>query len=178
MALKEIGCHRMSIGVEHGNYEFRKKVLKKDISNDVIIRASKIIADADIPLSINNIIGFPGETRRLIFDTIHLNQQLEFDTTNAYAFAPFHGTHLHEVCVNQGLLSRNRVIRNLTIGAGLDMPQLSKKEIEGLRKTFALYARLPEDYWPKIRIAEGDDEAAQQAFEELRNIYGEKYFSA
>ena len=178
MALKDVGCHRMSMGVEHGNYEFRKNVLNKDIPNKVIITASRLIAEAGIPLTVNNILGFPGENRELIFDTIELNRQLEFDTTNAYAFAPFHGTHLHEVCIKKGFLSENRLIRNLTIDAGLDMPELTKKEIGGLRKTFAMYARLPKKYWPKIQIAEGDDEAANRAFEKLRNVYIDKYFKA
>lgn len=176
-ALKEVGCHRMSIGVEHGNPKFRKNVLKKNTTNEMIIKACDMIAEAGIPLSVNNIIGFPGETRKLVFDTINLNRQLKFDTTNAYAFAPFHGTSLYEACLKEGLISASRTIRAVTIDAGLDMPQLSRKEIEGLRKTFALYARLPKGYWHKIRIAEGNDAEAQKAFEELRKIYIEQYFT-
>lgn len=177
LALKEVGCHRMSLGIEHGNFEFRKNVLQKDTSNEVIIRACEAIARAEIPLSTNNIIGFPGETRELIFDTINFNRKLKFDTTNAYAFAPYHGTQLHEVCLKEGIISDSKVVGSLTIDAGSDMPQLSRDEIEGLRKTFALYARLPKKYWPKIKVAEGNNEKAQKAFEELRRIYTEKYFT-
>ncbi len=175
--LRKVGCHRMSIGVEHGNFEFRKNVLKKNFSNEVVISACDAIAQAEIPLAVNNIIGFPGETRELVFDTINLNRKLKFDTTNAYAFAPFHGTPLHDVCLKQGLISDSRTIGSLTIDAGLDMPQLSRDEIEGLRKTFALYARLPKEYWPKIRMAEGNDKKGQMIFEELRKVYIEKYFT-
>lgn len=177
MALKKIGCHRMSLGVEHGNYEFRKKVLKKKIPNRVIIEACDAIAEAGIPLTINNILGFPGETRELVFDTINLNRKLKFDTTNAYAFSPFHGTPLHEVCLKNGLISEDRTVKNLTIDTVLDTPNLPKQEVEGLRKTFALYARLPKEFWPQIRIAEGYDKAAQNAFEELRKIYIDRYFA-
>ena len=176
MALKKIGCHRMSLGVEHGNFDFRKSVLKKNMPNETIIKASDSIAKAGIPLTINNIIGFPDETRKLVFDTINLNRQLKFDTSNAYAFSPFHGTPLQEVCLRKGLISEKRTVKNLTIDAALDMSQLSRKEIEGLRKTFALYARLPKEYWPQIKVAEGNDEQARRAFEELRKIYLERYF--
>jgi len=177
VALKEVGCHRMSMGIEHGNAEFRKQVLHKNTTNEVIIEACDAIAQAKIPLSINNIIGFPGETRELVFDTIRLNRQLTFDTTNAYVFAPFHGTVLHDLCVQEGLITPSRTVHNLTMDAGLDMPQLSRREIDGLRKTFALYARLGEEYWPRIQIAEGDNEEAQKAFEELREIYIAAYFT-
>ena len=177
VALKEVGCHRMSMGIEHGNAEFRKQVLHKNTTNEIIIEACDAIAQAGIPLSVNNIIGFPGETRELVFDTIRLNRQLTFDTTNAYVFAPFHGTVLYDLCVRQGLIAPSRTVHNLTMDSGLDMPQLPRREIDGLRKTFALYARLGEEYWPKIQIAEGDDEEAQKAFEELREIYIAAYFT-
>lgn len=36
--LKEVGCHRVSIGLEHGNEEFRKKVLKKSYQNEQMIK--------------------------------------------------------------------------------------------------------------------------------------------
>ncbi|MCP4377412.1 MAG: radical SAM protein, partial [bacterium] len=177
VALKEIGCHRMSMGIEHGNAEFRKSVLHKNTTNEIIIEACDAIAQAGIPLSINNIIGFPGETRELVFDTIGLNRQLTFDTTNAYVFAPFHGTSLYDLCASQGLISPSQTVHNLTMDAGLDMPQFPRKEIDGLRKTFALYARLPEKHWPKIKVAEGCDEEAQTAFDELREIYISAYFT-
>jgi len=175
--LKEIGCHRMSIGLEHGNSEFRKRVLKKIFNNKTIIDASKIIADAGIPLTINNMIGFPDETRELIFDTIELNRELTFDTVNAVPFFPFHGTPLHKVCVERGYINEDSYFGSLNVDAPLEMPQLSKKEIKGLRRTFALYARLPKSYWPEIRKAEKFDAEGNRAFENLRNIYQEKYFN-
>lgn len=174
--LKSVGCHRMSIGLEHGNDEFRKKVLKKRFDNDKMIEASKVIADAGIPLTVNNIIGFPDETRKLIFDTIELNRQLSFDTINAVAFAPFHGTFLHKVCVESGYISENFTPGSINVDVSLDMPQLSKEEVRGLQRTFALYARMPKEYWSKIKRAEKFDTEGNQTFEELRKIYQEKYF--
>jgi radical SAM superfamily enzyme YgiQ (UPF0313 family) len=174
--LKEVGCHRMSIGLEHGNEDFRHRLLKKKYKNKQIIRAAEILHELDIPLSINNIIGFPDETRELVFDTIELNRQLKFDTTNAYAFTPFHGTPLHQLCVDRGWRTQEEVLGLTTIDVPLDMPGLSRKEIEGLRKTFALYARLPKEYWPKIKEAEKDDEEGRKIFKELSEIYIERYF--
>ena len=174
--LKEIGCHRMSIGLEHGNSEFRHKILKKKFSNDQMIKAAKILEQVGIPLSVNNIIGFPDETRELIFDTIELNRQIPFDTSNAYVFAPFHGTPLYDYCFEKGYISGEQAVGCLTIDTSLDMPQLSKKEVAGLRKTFALYAKMPKEYWDKIKVAERNDEIGREAFSELKQIYTEKYF--
>jgi len=175
--LKEVGCHRMSIGVEHGNNDFRKRVLKKKFTNKSVIRASKIIADAGIPLTVNNIIGFPDETRELIFDTIELNRELIFDTSNAFPFFPFHGSMLHQLCVERGYISADSFFGSLNVDVPLDMPQLSGEEISGLRRTFALYAKMPKEYWHKIKRAERFDEMGNRIYDELRKIYQEKYFA-
>jgi len=174
--LKEIGCHRISMGLEHGNEEFRAKLLKRDYKNADIVKVSHDLADAGIALSVNNILGFPGETRDLVFDTINLNRQMRFDTTSGYAFTPFHGTELRNVAVANGFIEQDYLSRTITIGLGLDQPQLPRSEVDGLRKTFALYARLPKSFWPQIRIAEKDDSKGRATFSELAKIYRNNFF--
>lgn len=175
--LKEIGCHRMSIGLEQGNENFRKSFLKKHYSNNKMIDAATILHEVGIPLSVNNIIGFPDETRALIFDTIELNRKIPCDTTNAYAFVPFQGTPLHTYCVEKGWVNKESVFGCLTIDSPLDMPQLSAEEIRGLRKTFALYAKLPREYWPRIKRAEIDDDEGNREYTELTKLFTELFFN-
>lgn len=175
--LKEVGCHRVSMGLEHGNEEFRMKMLMKYYKNDQMINASKYLKNAGIPLSVNNIIGFPDETRDLIFDTIELNRKISFDTTNAYAFTPFHGTALYDYCLSKGYIESDTLAGCLTKETALIMPQLPREEILGLMKTFSLYARLPREYWDKIKLAEKSDEAGNRAFEDLKILYKEMFFS-
>lgn len=175
--LKEVGCHRVSMGLEHGNEEFRMKILMKYYKNDQLINASTYLKNAGIPLSVNNIIGFPDETRDLIFDTIELNRKISFDTTNAYAFTPFHGTTLYDYCLEKGYIKPDTLAGCLTKETSLNMPQLHREEILGLMKTFSLYARLPRKYWDKIKLAEKSDEAGNRTFEELKILYKEMFFS-
>lgn len=136
----------------------------------------KILEKYEIPVTVNNIIGFPYETRELIFDTIKLNRQIKSDTTNAYAFVPYHGTPLHKLCMEKGYISNHTQTRYLTKDTVLDMPQLSMGEIRGLMKTFCLYIKFPKSEWNKIKIAEKEDEEGNRIFDELRKIYLEKYF--
>ena len=89
--LKELGCEGISIGVEHGNEEFRKKVLNRFVSNEQIIRAFEIAKKSGIRVCANNIIGFPTETRELIFDTIELNHKLQADNIIVNIFCPYRG---------------------------------------------------------------------------------------
>ncbi|OGU74796.1 MAG: hypothetical protein A3G43_06865 [Ignavibacteria bacterium RIFCSPLOWO2_12_FULL_56_21] len=174
--LAELGCHRMSMGLEHGNEEFRKKIVHKRFDNVDMITASEIVEKAKIPLTVNNIIGFPDETREMIFDTIRLNRSLTFDSVNASPFAPFHGTDLQKLCVEKGLIEPDHVPGSLISDFALDQPQLSRKEVLGLRRTFPLYVRFPEEEWPLIERAEQDDEGGNRIYESLRQRYQRIYF--
>ena len=174
--LAELGCHRMSLGLEHGNEEFRTRVIHKRFDNVDMINASKIVEKAEIPLTVNNIIGFPGETRELVFDTIRLNRDLTFDSVNASPFAPFHGTDLQKVCVDEGFIEADHTPGSFLSDFALDQPQLSREEVIGLRKTFALYVRFPEKDWPLIERAEKDDDEGNRIYDELRQRYQESYF--
>jgi hypothetical protein len=173
--MKSVGCHRISIGVEHGNDEFRSKSLDKHFRNETMVEASKIIADHDIALTINNIIGFPDETRELIFDTIELNRQCISDSVNCVAFAPFHGTRLREICLEKGYLHEDFVPGIMSIGTPLDQPQLSKEEVNGLRETFTLYCKLPKTFWPDINRAEQNDEEGRKILNDLRKFYVKEF---
>ena len=176
--LKEMGCHRISIGLEHGNAQFRKKILKKPFADETIINGTNLLADAGIPLTVNNIIGFPEENRDLVFDTIALNRKLVVDTTNCVAFAPFRGTPLHKLCVEKGYIRADQLgFGSMTTSLFLDLPTFPKEQIQGLRRTFSLYVRMPKKYWPDIKLAEIFDEEGNKIFNDLSNIFKEKYFS-
>jgi len=41
--LKEINCHRVSIGIEHGNEEFRRRVIGRKVSNKKIVEAFQLL---------------------------------------------------------------------------------------------------------------------------------------
>lgn len=174
--LKSVGCHRVSLGIEHGNETFRREVVDRRISNEDLIHRTNIIGRS-IPVSVNNITGFPKETRELALDTIRLNRDLKVDTMNCYTFMPYHGTPLRNLAIKEGYLMPDAVTCSLTAGSILDMPRYPRSEIQGITRCFSLYARLPESMWPLIRKAEKDDEEGNEVFSELRQEYISKYFN-
>ncbi len=174
--LKEMGCDSMNFGIEHGNEEFRGRVLNRHGSNRQIVDGIKLMEKYGIPYTVNNIIGFPDETRELIFDTIRLNRQLNPRTINCYLFVPYRGTPLYEICLKKGYLQKNDKVHNLIDSVRLKMNSISYEELKGLQRVFPLYARFPELEWPKIKKAEAFDEEGNKVFEEYKKIYQEKYF--
>ena len=43
--LKDMGCQNMQFGIEHGNEEFRKRVLNRHYSNEQMLKALKIVEE-------------------------------------------------------------------------------------------------------------------------------------
>lgn len=172
--LEKMGCDRLSIGIEHGNEEFRRTVLRKKFTNQQVLDAFSILKNHTIPITVNNMMGFPGETRELIFDTIQLNRKINIDSTNCFAFKPYHGTFLREIAIRDGYLKDSGNVHSI-LESSLDMPQLSKNEIEGLLRTFPLYIKMPEERFPDIQIAEKNTSEGNAMYarlaEEYRNTY-------
>ena len=174
--LKNANCHRVSVGIEHGNEKFRRDVVNRKISNDILVERTNLMGEK-IPVSVNNITGFPTETRELAFDTIELNRRLNVDTMNCYTYMPYHGTPLRRLAVSEKLLDVNAMTCSLTAGSVLDMPYYPREEIQKIVKVFSLYARLPKSLWPKIKRAEENDEVGNALFDDLRDSYIKKYFN-
>ena len=85
-------------------------------------------------------------------------------------------------CIEKGYLSESEGISVNPIGSPigssiLEMPQFSKDDIEGLLRAFVLYVRMPEEYFPKIKVAEQLNEEGEHALRELREVFFREYFS-
>jgi anaerobic magnesium-protoporphyrin IX monomethyl ester cyclase len=166
--LKELGLDRVTFGLEHGNEEFRRDIVKRDYSNDDAVKKIKIIEKLGITFSVNNIIGFPDETRELAFDTIEMNRRFNSDNTSCSILVPFHGTELHAYAVKKGYLDPNIICAVSNSGESLlNMPQWDKKDMTRLRDVFAMYVKFPKNRWPEIKKAETDTNLRDQLREEF-----------
>jgi len=171
--LADMGCKAISVGLEHGSEKMRKELLKKKITDKQVLDSMKMLSKHDIFVTVNNMIGFPDETRELIFETVELNRKInkilgKKHSLNIFTFIPFSGTHLRNTCVEKGYINEDMDIPiSFFKESMLTMPSISKEEIKGLEKTLALYIKLPKELWSRIKIAEKDDEDGQKEFESL-----------
>ena len=176
--LAEVGLHRISFGIEHGSEAFRKKILKRDWKNGPIIEALKIPGKYGIAFSVNNITGFPTETRDLAMHTVELNRQIKSQNQNLYSFVPFHGTPLRKKCEELGLVEPDTITKALTDKPMLVQKEYTPEEIEGLQKCFVFYVKMPKSRWKDIARAEANTSEGKKIFEELKQEYLEKYVAA
>ncbi|WP_333655118.1 B12-binding domain-containing radical SAM protein [Dissulfurispira sp.] len=175
--LKEMNCQNMQFGIEHGNEEFRSRMLNRHYTNKQMLEAFKIVEEYGIAYTVNNIIGFPDETRELVFDTIAVNRHINPATMNVYLFTPYKGTRLYQYCIEKGYLDRSDKVHQLLDGVPLKMDTISYHELKGLQRTFPLYAKMPEAMFKEIRVAERFDNEGNEMFNKLREKYYEMHFS-
>jgi len=168
--LEELNCLRANVGLEHGNEQFRRDVVKRKLKDVEITRAFNIIGSSSISTAANNIIGFPTETRELIFDTINLNRTVSknVDSVSCFIFAPYMGTPLRDLAVEKGYMSSDTLVdKNSFAESMLTMPELSNDTLMGLQRTFTMYVRFPKERWDEIRKAEELSPEGNMVFERL-----------
>ncbi len=106
--LKDTGCWSVSIGIESGNEYIRNKVMNRHMSNEQIMEAFHLGRKYKLKTISLNIIGTPGETESMIWDTIKLNRKTNPVSSGINIFYPYKGTKLGDYCfrnrlVNEGL---------------------------------------------------------------------------
>ncbi|MBI5121811.1 MAG: B12-binding domain-containing radical SAM protein [Rhodospirillales bacterium] len=175
--LKEIGCEGISVGLESGNFNLRKTKLGRNVQDSVIIRAFELLRESGIRVSANNIIGFPSETREMIFETIELNRIIQANGVMVSFFSPYKGCTLREVCEQEGYISDDAIAMDYRLGPSMDMPQLSAAELAGLHRAFPLYVKFAKEDWPEIRKAEALTPEGDDIFSKLSERYIAQYMS-
>ena len=174
-ALKELGVLRVGFGIEHGSEEFRAKMLNRRVRNSLIVKRLNMVSDLRIPVSVNNMVGFPTEDRKLAFETVELNRQFMSDGINSYTFVPFAGTPLRKVCENLKLIEKGTIVGSVMGKSALNMPQFTPDEIEGLRRCFVLYVQMPRERWNEIEKAELLTPEGDELYQKLKQECLENY---
>jgi radical SAM superfamily enzyme YgiQ (UPF0313 family) len=104
--LKRSGCWRIQFGIESGNEYVRNTIMKRNLREKDIIRAFKLTRDYGIEANAINIIGVPGETESMIWDTIKFNRKINPNGgSGVNIFFPYKGTPLGDYSFDNGLVN-------------------------------------------------------------------------
>ena len=111
--MKESGCDKVTLGVECGNEDIRRTILKRYMTNEQIIGACALIKKYNIRLFTSNMVGLPNETVNDAFKTIEVNRKIKPEISNCYVLVPFPKTDISEYCIENGCLKRDHDIDSL-----------------------------------------------------------------
>lgn len=129
-ALSRAGFSAINIGLESGSERVRREVLKRNYSNDDIVKAVRAAKENGLQVGFYNLIGIPTETKEDFRDTIRLNRRCEPDWFLLSVFYPYPGTRLHDMCREMGILDEmpDRALERRK--PSLELPTLSKGQIK------------------------------------------------
>jgi radical SAM superfamily enzyme YgiQ (UPF0313 family) len=185
----DVGMAAVNIGVESGNEEFRRTKLHRNVTNERMIRGIADAIKANANIGANVIIGFPGETKDMIFETIDLvraarqvasdqlgeEKAIEKLSSMIHLYQPYSGTPLRQEAIDMGLIPEDYIsgdYRMDSIGTG----KMSGDELKGLQRTFNLYVDSPKQLWDDIKIAEKFTDEGNAKFAEYAKKYQLKHF--
>jgi radical SAM superfamily enzyme YgiQ (UPF0313 family) len=105
-ASSESGCIAVNIGMESGNKEILRTV-KKPGTVQTFLRAAEVLKKFEtIHSSVFLMIGFPGETLKMIYDTISVAIEMDLDWYRISQLQPLPNTPIYDSMVEQGLITR------------------------------------------------------------------------
>lgn len=105
--LKSSGCYSVRVAIECGNQDLRNKILKRNLSDEQILKSCKILHDAGLKVGTINILGLPTETIENMRETLSLNRVCEPEHVSANLFMPLPGVDLTNYAIEEGLLDKN-----------------------------------------------------------------------
>ena len=143
--LKAAGCVSVGMGIETGNDELRERVLARNMTREVIVKACHTLRSAGINVLSTNMVGLPHSTVDDDFETITLNAECKVSFANAFIYQPYPHTELGEMVRREGLMEGS--IDDISLSAWdtsvLKFPASHKRQIENLQKLFAISVEFP-----------------------------------
>jgi len=133
--LKKAGCVRVSLGIEAGDPVIRNSVLKRNQSDEEIIRTFRIAREAGLQTYAFNMIGIPYETKESIQKTIELNRKCQPDYIGVSIFNAFKGTELYGLCKKNGWLVKGNSASYFQ-SSNVKHPNFTLKELKKIRDRF------------------------------------------
>lgn len=142
--LSEAGAATVCLGLETGNQELRKSVLKKPFGNDRLIETARILHSRGIKFLTANMFGLPGETVENAFETVDLNRRIKTDFFYSSVFQPYPGLEITRRARQLGLIGllKSSDYHSSYFRSSL-LRQKDIREVVNLHKVFVLAVKLP-----------------------------------
>ena len=145
--LKQANCKNVTLGIECANNEVATKVLGRNISNEQIIRACKILHHYKIKIMTQNLIGLPiNNPLEVDLQTLDFNIKLKPDIAWSSILYPYPNTEIGKLAIQKGMFDADfeKIHVSNKTDSALDFgdPKL-KLKIINLHKLFGIIVQFP-----------------------------------
>jgi len=133
-AMISMGIDEASLAIESGSPYVQKHIIKKNVSLSKARTVLEYLRSKDFNIYINIILGFPGETRQLMQETINFMQTLDVDWVYIFHALPLPGSELYQEFVARGTIDPNDYDWDgVRLGRrNFDTPEISAEGLENL----------------------------------------------
>ena len=153
--LKSANCMQIFMGMESGDPDIRRDLLKRPMSDELILKSAAIVKQSGIRLQISAIFGFPDEKPESMWKTVALAEKVAPDLVTGYVFYPFPKTELFNYAIASGYLGDKEMQRVKNgVGAihhGSLLRHPFKKLAMTLSKLVPVYIKSPTFLRPAIK---------------------------
>lgn len=144
--LRDAGLNSVWMGVECGNDDVARRILRRNLSADQIRSAAAVLRDAGVMVVTQNLLGLPVDNPYEIDkETLDLNVQIRPTYAWSSILYPYPGTAIEAYAREHGFLTgepRYLETNKRTSMLKFKSPKV-KRRIENLHKLFGLMARFP-----------------------------------
>ena len=148
--LKKMDCQRAAMGIECGNNEVAKKVLKRNTTNEKIVDAVRILKKNNVKVKLHNIIGLPVEDPlKVDFDTLDFNIKLKPHVAGCSILYPYPGTEVSHLAKEMGMFDGNHEKVQISNKSSSNMQFGTKKEQRMINNFHKIFPIIVE--WPFLR---------------------------
>ena len=149
-ALKETGCSLAKFGLESGDFEYRKNVYDRNVTDERILDVFEMCRRHGLKAHTFNILAGPDETRRQVWRTVRMNQRLKPDRCQISIFAPYPGTPLGDRMAREGRILKH--VNNYFEESPIDLRTMRPWEVKLYFRFFRLAVYLA--YSPRLAWSE------------------------
>ena len=145
--LKKMNCTHVAMGIECGNNEVARKVLKRNTTNERIIESVKILKKNNVKVMTQNLIGLPVENPiKVDYDTLDFNIKLKPYFGWSSILYPYPGTEIGARSMSMGIFDGDYEKTSISNKTGTNLKITDKKEemkINNFHKLFSVIVQFP-----------------------------------
>ena len=135
--MAQSGCYQLTFAIESANQDFLIKNIKKPLNLMKVKPLLNKAHECGISVHAFFIIGFPGETKEMIMNTLKYAEETGFDSVSVHIATPLFGTELYRVCKENGYLVEDfDPTKNIYKMANIRTKDFSPEELQELQKEY------------------------------------------
>jgi len=131
--MKESGCYEITLGIESGDQDVLRDIIKKPLKIEKIEPLVKVARRLGLITKGYFVVGLPGETKEQMRRTFEFARKLKLDAVGIFIATPLPGTRLYDICLEKGYLKEDFSFERIIYAKGnIETPDFTAREVERL----------------------------------------------